>query len=61
MIPDLATAPPTRGRLLDRLPPLATLGPLVALLLAADRPVVAPEFARSLDQRVARRFAGPGR
>src|ERR1700681_2557274 len=34
VIPDVATAPPARGRLLDRLPPVATLGPLVALLLA---------------------------
>jgi Domain of unknown function (DUF4349) len=31
----------------------------LALLLAASRPSVAPEFARSLDQRVARRFAAP--
>jgi Domain of unknown function (DUF4349) len=30
----------------------------IALLLSAERPAVEPEFARSLDQRVARRFAG---
>ena len=34
MIPDVASAPPTRGRLLDRLPPVATLGPILALFLA---------------------------
>jgi len=34
VIPDVATAPPARGRLLERLPPVATLGPLVALFLA---------------------------
>ena len=36
MLPDLATAPPTstRGRLLAHLPPVATLGPVLALVLA---------------------------
>ena len=36
MLPDLATVPPTsiRGRLLAHLPPVATLGPLLALFLA---------------------------
>ncbi|HYB31438.1 MAG TPA: DUF4349 domain-containing protein [Solirubrobacteraceae bacterium] len=33
----------------------------IALLLASDRPQVPPEFARSMDERVGRRFAPAGR
>ena len=30
----------------------------IALLLSAERPTMPPEFSRSMDERVARRFAG---